>query len=450
MRRTAWTDEDTTEAYPRGGPARHPPVQLARDSQRRPGTPEPARGLLCSRRMRRSPARSPAVALALALGGCSLVLPFDSYTDGNGDGAVDAAPTPPREGGASSSGSGGDASPDVPDAADTDGSACGDLLSTSNHCGSCDHDCLGDACVNGTCAATAITTTAAGGYGIDVDAQNVYWSVSYGDAAGGQLRKIGKNDLGGTSVTLLDSPHVRFEPLDVKVDGSYVVVVDGSPGNGTAAVYRVPTAGGSAAGVGACALDGVSGLAITPTDFYFVSNRLGPDTSVYRAAKSGASCATHVGEGWPGLRQIAFDQGVLYLTQPAPSSAPDGSLFALPVGSSTPTPIAADRVTDAWTVLPDGDSLLVTTEGGAVLRVSKDGSTITPLSREVEALPRGLVADDTHVYWSNFGSGEIVSYERRSGMRRVLASGQTNVQLLASDATHLYWTSPTHVMRLRK
>ena len=378
------------------------------------------------------------------------MLPFDSYTQGNGDALTDAEPGPPREGGASSSGSEGDASPDVPDATATDGSPCGDLLSTSEHCGSCDHDCLGDACVDGICAATAITTTAAGGYGIDVDAQNVYWSVSYGDAAGGQLRKIGKNDLGGTSVTLLDSPHARFEPLDVKVDGSYVVVVDGSPGNGTAAVYRVPAAGGSAAGVGACALDGVSGLAITPTDFYVASDRLGTDTSVYRAAKSGASCATHVGEGWPGLRQIAFDQDVLYLTQPSATSAPDGSLFALPIGSSTPTPIAADRVTGAWAVVPDGDSLVVATELGAVLRVSKDGSTITPLTREVEALPHGLVADSTHVYWSNFGSGEIVSYERRSGVRRVLANGQTGVQFLASDSTRLYWTNRTHVMRLRK
>lgn len=392
--------------------------------------------------MRRSSVRGVAFAsaVALALASCSLVLPFDSYTSGNDD----AAPAD-QDGSASSS---GDAAP-VVDASHDGAPPCDDVRSSSAHCGACNHDCLGDRCEDGRCVATPVATTAAGGFGIDVDAQNVYWSVSYGDGIGGQVLRVDKNATGAVGTVLIDSPQPRFDPVDVRVDGSYVVVADRSPGSGTSALYRVPAAGGGVAGLAACAVDGVSGLAVGSSEFYFASSRT-DNTSVYHAAKSGATCAPAVAEGWNGLAQIALDDGILYLTQPNVASSPAGSLFAVPVGSDTPVAIASDTVVGAWGVHVDGDSILVSTEEGAVLRVAKDGSSTTSLSSEVEGLPRGLAADATHVYWANAVAGEIVSYDRETKARRVLASGQTGVQLLASDATRLYWLTSTHVMRLAK
>lgn len=381
--------------------------------------------------MRRSLVRGLASAVVLIPSACSVVLPFDSYTAGNRDGdagPVDGAIT-------------GD-----DDATDP----CGDVQTSAAHCGSCGHSCLGDRCIGGQCVASPITTTRPGGYGIDVDAQNVYWSVSFGGNTGGRLLRIGKDAIGGEGVVLVETPQPRFEPRDVKVDGSYVAVLDSAPGNGTAVVYRVAASGGGVAEIGpGCALDGVSGLAVATTDIYFASARVSGN-GLYRAAKSGNDCTATVGDGWPGLQQIALDGTTVYLTQPDASHPPEGSLFALPVGASTPTALAPATVTGAWGVLPDGDALLVTTTQGAVLRVAKDGSTTEALSSEVEALPRGLAADATHVYWANSGSGEIVSHDRRSGARRVIATGQTGVQLLAADASRLYWTTSTHVMRLAK
>jgi hypothetical protein len=390
------------------------------------------------RSARASTLARPTVHLALcavvlfAAGACSLFTDLSGLSDGAGTtGAADA----------------GDAATEaaIPPGADA-GPPCVDTRSDPLHCGRCGHSCLGDMCADGACVPAMVATTPMGIGGIDVDDTRVYWSSYVGDGSG-KLLAVDKT-LGGSPTVLIDSPEPRFRPKTVLVDGAYVAVVNGASGNGTSAIYRVAKAGGIPARVAsACVGDGAVGLTAVANDYFFGFDRGVP--AVLQATKTGGGCDGITGAGIVGIETLATDGTAIFATQGS-QGGPIGGLFRFALPGGDPVALAPTLVETANGVAVDGDTLVVATGAGTIITMGKDGSNAAPLTPETEGAPHAILTDANGIYWANESSGEIVGFDRTTKTRRILATGQKSVYLLAGDANRLYWPANGKIMRVTK
>lgn len=329
-------------------------------------------------------------------------------------------------------------SPTSPSAdAAAEGSICSDVGSNSLHCGRCGHSCFGGPCVGGECQPTAIATQQEGGYGVDVDDQYVYWA----SAATRAVFKVAKSATDGAPTRLMEGPG-RFLPVDVRVDGQFVAVVDGQSGNGTASAYRVSVDGGVPLELGAgCAGDGNSALAFDQGSIYFVNHAAG---AVYSAAKVSGGCAAIV-SGQPGPSSVVVDEASVFFTNEA--STTGGLMTAPKAGGGSPTAIASALIVAALGVAMHGATLFVATKDGRIVRVDKDGSGFAELAKGGRE-PTHLAVDETTVFWSD--SGQVWAADKVLGAPRIIATDQKDVRVVAIDSNRVYWANSTSIMRVAK
>jgi hypothetical protein len=135
------------------------------------------------------------LALVLAAGGCSLLVPVDDLVGGvPGDGGL-----PP------------------------DGTSCGDVQRDPNHCGVCGHSCLGGECNRGRCQPLIVARNQEGPAGIFVPpadspwAQYVFWVTRIRPA----LRRALKDGT-GSQTSLESNDDGVVEPFDLVLDDQYV------------------------------------------------------------------------------------------------------------------------------------------------------------------------------------------------------------------------------------
>lgn len=358
-----------------------------------------------------------ALALALALGGCSAILGIDY---------------PPLRDEAD----GGDAQ--VPDAGVEAAPACGDVREDSQNCGRCGHSCLGDACREGACEPTVIVTGQGGAFGIGVDDANVFWTTRSGRA----VSRASKTATSPTPTRLFERA-APFDPLDLLVDGPAIVFVDRTAGQGTASVFRIPKEGGTPAPLGqGCAPDGNGGLAVDATHAFFTNGAMG---NVYRAAKGSGDCAPIVTGHAAPSSVVVDDTSVFFTTRTGPND-PGGLSRVAKAGGAT-TPVAPKEIGAATGVGTDGEALFVSTVDGRILRVAKDGSQVVELARDmVDASP--VVADESGAYW--VASGDVWAADKRLGQPRRLASVQVEAARVATDRDRVYWTTKDAVVRVAK
>ncbi len=367
--------------------------------------------------------------VAIAAGACSLFTDLSGLSGGAGttdagDAGAEAAAPPGAEA----------------------GTPCVDTRSDPLHCGRCGHSCLGDPCDAGACVPTQVASTPMGIGGIDVDDTRVYWSSYVGDGSG-KLLAVDKNQ-GGSPTVLIDSPEPRFHPKTVLVDGAYVAVVNTASGNGTSAIYRVAKAGGIPAKIAtSCIGDGAIGLTAIDNDYYFGFNRGAP--AVLRATKAGDKCGGITLEGMVGIETLATDGAAIFATQ-STNNGPPGGVFRFALTGGDPVALAPALIETANGLAIDGDKLVVSTGAGTIVTMAKDGSSPAPLTPETEGAPRTVVTDANGVYWANESSGEIVGFDRATKTRRIIATGQKSVSLLAADAGRLYWPANGQIMRVAK
>lgn len=368
----------------------------------------------------------------LASGACSLFTDLSGLSGGTSGATTSDA---------------GDAGTDATAPPDAEaGTPCVDTRSDPLHCGRCGHSCLGDPCDAGACVPTPVASTPMGIGGIDVDDTRVYWSSYMGDGSG-KLLAVDKS-LGGSPTVLIDSPDSRFHPKTVLVDGAYVAVVNTASGNGTSAIYRVAKSGGLPAKVAtSCVGDGAIGLATVGSDYFFGFNRGAP--ALFRASKAGDACEGITLEGMVGLETLATDGTAIFATQ-GTDNGPPGGLFRFALTGGDPVAIAPALVEAANGVAIDGDALVVSTRAGTILTMAKDGSNAAPLTPEIEGAPHTIVTDAQGIYWANESSGEIIGFDRTTKTRRIIATGQKSVFLLAADAGRLYWPANGQIMRVAK
>jgi len=143
-----------------------------------------------------------------------------------------------------------------------DAPPCGaDLQNDPNHCGECDHGCLGGDCTAGKCQRVVVADGQSEPAGITVDDASVYWV----NVANKSLKRMPKT--GGAQERLDVAADGVTDPFDVAVDGSYLYWSERS---GTE-VFRKPLAGGAKEhvtwGVGACAFLAIGGGLVFVSDF---------------------------------------------------------------------------------------------------------------------------------------------------------------------------------------
>jgi hypothetical protein len=97
------------------------------------------------------------------------------------------------------------------------------------------------------------------------------------------------------------------------------------------------------------------------------------------------------------------------------------------------------------------DTYLYASEFGAIYRLRRDGVGGAHLLAKTSSFNPGIVVDDTNVYWTdlcgpdvNCAQGEVQSVPKAGGPVTTLASAQLRPESLVADETHLYWTNEGH------
>ena len=120
---------------------------------------------------------------------------------------------------------------------------------------------------------------------------------------------------------------------------------------------------------------------------------------------------------------------------PVSVTSPSGSVQTLAAGLSSPLSLAVDTTRVYWT---DNGS-------GRVLSIPGNGSTNTPtVLASGMVKPAGIAVDSTYVYFSEgaTNSSTIRRVPTGGGAVSTLQSGLTSVFRIAVDANNLYWTDP--------
>jgi hypothetical protein len=399
------------------------------------------------------------VLLAAAPLACGGAVDAEHGTD-SGARALDATTDAP--GPAVDSGEGDDMSlvPIVPDACSPD------LQNDPFNCGACGHDCSPAGCSGGACTATpTVLAKVASPEYVAVDSAGVYWS------ANGSPRTIQQCPLDGCS-DAGTSVWSGTEAVDaLAVQGGFVVwpataglgpVTSGIVSCATTGCTGAPTVlvllpGLSIAGFGidstsayfstgpikSCALAGCNQTASTFYEFPDASAdgalvlAVGGGNVVWRdEAGNLETCPT---SGCPGapfvvgtvsqrMQQLAVDDTHVYwldpgIGPPAKSMAPytDGRVLACPLTGCGAGPTVLASYAAWWqtgVIASDGLDVYWTYEDqsanfGALVRCAVGGCAGQPTTLAITATKYsptyGLALDATHVYWTDPGSGEVLS-----------------------------------------
>jgi sugar lactone lactonase YvrE len=303
------------------------------------------------------------------------------------------------------------------------GGQCVDVVSNSDHCGACNHSCLGGACELSTCQPVVLASGQGGPRGVAVDDKSVYWANQYDGTVvwapkdGGAVFKLA----GGQS-----------SPYDVATDGVkvYWVTLEGGtvmsvPINGspltTLASGQIKPAGievyagvvfwmnsnavfflqeGSTPQKFADAQNGVSALKVHDTGVYWTADGGG---TLKRVPIAGTALLT-LASGLPPLAGIAVfgmtAYGTLGSVGEVRSFPIDGGgdiVNIVAKGQVGPNGIAADASGVYWT----------NSEGGTVMRAPLAGGAAETLAF-AQARPADIATDDQAIYWSNFEGGTVM------------------------------------------
>jgi hypothetical protein len=272
-------------------------------------------------------------------------------------------------------------------------------------------------------------------YGLEVDANNVYWTNSGATSANppvlGSVMQAKKDGTGAVTLTTGEDT-----PFAVHVAGGFVYWSSYS----VASIMRKTPIGGGT----------ITDLVEAPAtrDFALGTSYIWwtrePD-DIQRIPIGGVALGADGGgvdllTGNPLSNGIAADSDSVYWV-----NKQDGYIKRSDLDFANETPLATGDV--PWDIAVDATSMYWTEQGsspnsGKVMKASKvDGSSGVTIAMG-QAGPEGIAIDATSVYWANKANGTIMKAPLAGGAAVVLASGQKTPVNVAVDATHVYWTDP--------
>lgn len=312
---------------------------------------------------------------SLALPACGLVLGLNDLVpiEGSGEaGSLDGG-----EGGVPTEGGSADAGPE---------GGCGDVRSSSAHCGRCGHSCLGGACVDGGCQPVALTSGQGSIGGVALGPDHVYFT----SVSGNLVARVGKD--GGVVESYAAAPDVKFA-LRVAVDETNVYWTNSELGSSK--VLRCPI-------VGTCG---------TPEQLAVPQEAIGlalDATSVYWADRNGGRIARRAKAGGPELlvgnpsnlpMGVAVDGPDVFWITDFPGQVErreaDGGTVPLGAAGQSGRVLAADARNVYFGSEQDPGEL------GNVARVPRGGGPVVVVAR-AGGEPKGMVLDTERVYWTSW------------------------------------------------
>ena len=321
--------------------------------------------------------------LALVWGACTNLaglgdLEFEAATTTTGAAGSDGG----QGGSGASGGAGGSGGAGCPE----------DLTSDPEHCGACDHSCLGGACENGQCQPVLIADGQSSPLHVVANDESIYWT-SYVTSGGirrmnRETRQIAQilNGLDRPAYLALTATHLYW----TEHTGDVVMRSD-LDGNDPQVLAQTPE------------VDQAFGVAVQRTTLFWVN-----------------------GGGGGGIQQLSIGFS-------GPPTEIFGSL-SLPEG--------------LW--LHDGDLYVAEENGGTVYRWPPGG----PAEIVADGLsdPVGVAADDDYVYITDQAAGQLLRVAQPSGDAEVIHEDDDQNGGVAVTDDAIFWTSLTgdRVMMLAK
>ncbi len=367
------------------------------------------------------------------LGGCGLIIGIPDHElldsdanagDAGGDATLDAVVAV-------------DASFDAKKDASSDASPCdaANLATDPANCGRCGHDCVGGGCVTGACQAVPLAVSAGTPVALALSGTLVFWTESAGA--------------------------VQFAPKDGGNAGTLVTTtndVDRLAVDSTYAYYslynqRVPFQGlDAAAGAGTLLFVQPALGLFTHNGYVYVSYSGSGNTSGLYLCTAPPNPVCNViisaldGNAGTYFQDVKVDDAGFVF-----SSSPNvgGAVWSCPLAGCTgpgATQLAANAGTQLNLAITAKDVFWVDTDGGAGRMQHCTRSScqlsITTLAPD-EGVPRGIAADETNVYWTDFARGRVLACPLGGCPKAgplVLAEGGAPLAI-ALDSTAVYFTN---------
>jgi hypothetical protein len=359
--------------------------------------------------------------------------------------------------------------------------ACRNTLFNPQHCGSCEHDCQGEACELSTCVPLDTGVLASGQLGplsIAVDSTDVYWSSVGGDPPCGELLQIMKCAKSGCN----NRPTALFSALLNPSAGlpDPKTIRGGLTVSGTAVYWGVSDALSWPSGIYACPVAGCNNhptllrglvnygeIAVNGGLLYGIGADTQGPWQLYSCSTSGCDDG---GAGWNVLLSSAMAAAsysrvpMLGLTTDAtrvyldyqgirscaitgcdstvPALAPENA--SLDAGSILPWQFVVDENNVYWDVT---DYSTPGADVGEVLSCAKTGCNSAPtvLLSGLHS-PRGLATDGVNLYVVDAGTGVMEGRILKcpvtgcSNQPTTIASGLNAPHAVAVDESNVYWT----------
>jgi len=324
--------------------------------------------------------------------------------------------------------------PDLLEGAPVD-CAHADLATSRDHCGACDHSCLGGACTDGHCEPSVVANGQDFPSGLALDATRVYWTTQ----EGGTITKADKLDV-ENAVVVAD---MQLGAYQIVEDGENLYWTNGA-GNAVMTMAKengTPNLFASEAGPHAIAVDEeavywtmigdeafdqgfvrrkpkaggpVQDLASDPGfltaaavegDYLYWANKsilAFATNQIKRVPKTGGTVEV-IADAPGGPRGLAFYQGVLYWVEEG------GAIQKWESGVVTPIVEAAFDLRD---VAVDAGGIFATSNNGhEVVRLAPGSSELETLA-EAQLGAHDIAIDATAVYWTNYGGKAVMRLAR--------------------------------------
>ncbi|WP_438022692.1 hypothetical protein [Sorangium sp. So ce233] len=185
-------------------------------------------------------------------------------------------------------------------------------------------------------------------------------------------------------------------------------------------------------------------IAIDPDGVYW-STIFVPDAAI-KALPRGAAMELALYEGSERVNGLVAHRGILYFVdasgQVASMPAGGGRTRIYATDAANPRGVAADDKHVYWTNNYGGDT---------GVRKHELATGTTTVLASGQAFPFAIVVDARNVYWSNLDDGTLMSVPIAGGRATPIAAGQGRITGIAVDESGIYWVDNTNgtIMALR-